>query len=377
VGGGTGTAGAAGAASTGAGAAASVATREPVEYVPSASTAAPSSFQSPSIGTMRSSGPSAGPSAAEPASAATHPSTRESAFTSTGSSFYDTDPAQRRRQTHQASSSDPDPPRRSAVDLSALPEGAARLVAAADPVAATREDKLRVAADVVQAGVELCGVALDDPMRASFDDDDDDDDDDDAASSASSSSRCLSTLGVAAAYMSWVRDDAVPSADGDATRIRSLTRELFVNLEGACGKNAITETERAMTRRCLAALPSLDDAVSDNASALERLHAARPSLDADAREFADELTRSMSHLARVAEPSPGRRGLASPEGEAVTRALRAATAVRGHFTASLAREDQKVRLLPIRTRSRGERRSLRTFPVVTLHPRFPFNRFNV
>jgi hypothetical protein len=32
-----------------------------------------------------------------------------------------------------------------------------------------------------------------------------------------------------------------------------------------------------------------------------------------------------------------------------------------------------VRLLPIRPRSRGERRSLRTFAVVTLHPRFPFN----
>jgi hypothetical protein len=33
----------------------------------------------------------------------------------------------------------------------------------------------------------------------------------------------------------------------------------------------------------------------------------------------------------------------------------------------------EVRLLPIRPRSRGERRSLRTFPVITLHPRFPFN----
>jgi hypothetical protein len=32
-----------------------------------------------------------------------------------------------------------------------------------------------------------------------------------------------------------------------------------------------------------------------------------------------------------------------------------------------------VRLLPIRPRSRCERRSLRTFPVVTLHPHFPFN----
>ena len=32
-----------------------------------------------------------------------------------------------------------------------------------------------------------------------------------------------------------------------------------------------------------------------------------------------------------------------------------------------------VRPLPVRPRSRGARRSLRTFPVVTLHPRFPFN----
>ena len=32
-----------------------------------------------------------------------------------------------------------------------------------------------------------------------------------------------------------------------------------------------------------------------------------------------------------------------------------------------------VRLLPVQPRSRGARRSLRTFPVDTLHPRFPFN----
>jgi len=32
-----------------------------------------------------------------------------------------------------------------------------------------------------------------------------------------------------------------------------------------------------------------------------------------------------------------------------------------------------VRLLPVRPRSRVDRRFLRTFPVVTLHPRFPFN----
>ena len=38
-----------------------------------------------------------------------------------------------------------------------------------------------------------------------------------------------------------------------------------------------------------------------------------------------------------------------------------------------ARVAAAVRLLPIRPRSRGARRSLRTFPVATLHPRFPFN----
>eukprot|EP00982_Pelagococcus_subviridis_P006410 30101-Pelagococcus_subviridis.AAC.2 len=37
------------------------------------------------------------------------------------------------------------------------------------------------------------------------------------------------------------------------------------------------------------------------------------------------------------------------------------------------RARREVRLLAIRPRSRGARRSLRTFPVVTLHPRFPFN----
>ena len=35
--------------------------------------------------------------------------------------------------------------------------------------------------------------------------------------------------------------------------------------------------------------------------------------------------------------------------------------------------EDAVRLLPIRPRSRGARRSLRTFPGATLHPRFPFN----
>ena len=41
--------------------------------------------------------------------------------------------------------------------------------------------------------------------------------------------------------------------------------------------------------------------------------------------------------------------------------------------AAAAAAKAKVRLLPIRPRSRGARRSLRTFPVVTLHPRFPLN----
>jgi len=40
---------------------------------------------------------------------------------------------------------------------------------------------------------------------------------------------------------------------------------------------------------------------------------------------------------------------------------------------ALGDDNAEVRLLPIRPRSRGARRSLRTFPVDTLHPRFPFN----
>ena len=50
---------------------------------------------------------------------------------------------------------------------------------------------------------------------------------------------------------------------------------------------------------------------------------------------------------------------------------RVASSPRSRTTSSSAR--RSVRLLPVRPRSRGERRSLRTFPVVTLHPRFPFN----
>ncbi|EEH52570.1 uncharacterized protein MICPUCDRAFT_63787 [Micromonas pusilla CCMP1545] len=58
---------------------------------------------------------------------------------------------------------------------------------------------------------------------------------------------------------------------------------------------------------------------------------------------------------------PGDRGASRGEPRA-----RAATSRR-------ARRRRAVRLLPIRPRSRCERRSLRTFPVVALHPRFPFN----
>jgi hypothetical protein len=45
----------------------------------------------------------------------------------------------------------------------------------------------------------------------------------------------------------------------------------------------------------------------------------------------------------------------------------------GDETTAAGAAEEEVRLLPIRPRSRGARRSLRTFPVVTLHPRFPFN----
>ena len=66
------------------------------------------------------------------------------------------------------------------------------------------------------------------------------------------------------------------------------------------------------------------------------------------------------------------RGFVAPPTDAE---LRAADAMRRRIERGDDGEDDgmKVRLLPIRPRSRGARRSLRTFPVVTLHPRFPFN----
>jgi hypothetical protein len=55
------------------------------------------------------------------------------------------------------------------------------------------------------------------------------------------------------------------------------------------------------------------------------------------------------------------------EEEARVASGSAATTTKGAAAAAA------VRLLPIRPRSRGARRSLRTFPVGTLHPRFHFN----
>jgi hypothetical protein len=62
----------------------------------------------------------------------------------------------------------------------------------------------------------------------------------------------------------------------------------------------------------------------------------------------------------------------TPSGEGGSENNREPTTVRV-TCAEEAEAAVAVRLLPIRPRSRGARRSLRTFPVVTLHPRFPFN----
>jgi len=66
-----------------------------------------------------------------------------------------------------------------------------------------------------------------------------------------------------------------------------------------------------------------------------------------------------------------------------TLAVRSMSAMRAEARRVVAEERRRdavaaaaaaeVRLLPIRPRSRGARRSLRTLSVVTLHPRFPFN----
>jgi hypothetical protein len=76
-------------------------------------------------------------------------------------------------------------------------------------------------------------------------------------------------------------------------------------------------------------------------------------------------------VARHLEMTPREFGLASRALAALPAAGREIADADADRVASAAQEE--VRLLPIRPRSRGERRSLRTFPVVTLHPRFPFN----
>ena len=85
-------------------------------------------------------------------------------------------------------------------------------------------------------------------------------------------------------------------------------------------------------------------------------------MEADARDAEEEATKTRAEAKAAREFAREEARLIKEEAE-----RRAAEA-----EAELTRRE-KARLLPIRTRSRGERRSLRTFPVVTLHPRFPFN----
>lgn len=68
---------------------------------------------------------------------------------------------------------------------------------------------------------------------------------------------------------------------------------------------------------------------------LDMLYALHPTLDDDMMMIVDELRAAMSALAMAAVRGGGGEGLTGLEGTAVLRALRAATAVRGHFTSQL------------------------------------------
>ena len=72
-------------------------------------------------------------------------------------------------------------------------------------------------------------------------------------------------------------------------------------------------------------------------------------------------------------PSGGGGGGGDPPVYAAPPAQQSQSVGGGKIPPPLQPGQRPVRLLPIRPRSRGARRSLRTFPVVTLHPRFPFN----
>ena len=127
-----------------------------------------------------------------------------------------------------------------------------------------------------------------------------------------------------------------------------------------------------------AAVPALASAAPVDAGALTRKDVPPAAIDFHVSDVVEDACRSPR--ASVALTEALDHGLDRALGEDLPALVRSviwsrcsSVTDKSAWSRAWAGAGAEVRLLPIRPRSRGARRSLRTFPVVTLHPRFPFN----
>ena len=160
-----------------------------------------------------------------------------------------------------------------------------------------------------------------------------------------------------------VRDEPPPMSPRSisnviATQAKAIDEIVATEGDVAELKKRAEDAERAANAPGLAG--------ADKAAAELRAEEARDALEALELDRAAKAREAALAVSRAAASAPE---IPEKEKKAWLRKHPYQPIARAPFALS----KYEVRLLPIRPRSRGERRSLRTFPVVTLHPRFPFN----
>ena len=160
-----------------------------------------------------------------------------------------------------------------------------------------------------------------------------------------------------------VRDEPPPMSPRSisnviATQAKAIDEIVATEGDVAELKKRAEDAERAANAPGLAG--------ADKAAAELRAEEARDALEALELDRAAKAREAALAVSRAAASAPE---IPEKEKKAWLRKHPYQPIARAPFALS----KYEVRLLPIRPRSRGERRSLRTFPVVTLHPRSPFN----
>ena len=207
--------------------------------------------------------------------------------------------------------------------------------------------------------------------------------------------RASESMLAAAAEATKAADARCAAAEEAKTRVESTFREqrevmeiMFKDLEVATEMQSANAADAAKSRDELKrVIAELDDARTALLRVREDAEKVEGGLRAELRSARDAFACERRRMEEAAAAGDGARDAMLVE--AMTKAREEALAVaereRSAAVADAMREAAKekeealaaaaatVRLLPIRPRSRGARRSLRTSPVVTLHPRFPFN----